>query len=254
MEMVGIYARISVEHRNRKEESIENQVLLARKWIKKQEQQRNPLKEYKVYEDSGYSGTNFSRPALKELLQDARNGKIQCILCKDSSRLGRDYLQTGELIEKILPAWGIRLVCISDRYDSSLGMPGSLEGNLRNLMNEWYAKDIGRKVHLVKQQKKKEGNYLGSVAPYGYEIIWKNGKRALQEEPGSIRIVHQICQWHQQGKTIEEISHLLQIRGILTPTEYRKQGKIQEKESMVKKWDRTTLHRIITHQRGLPHG
>lgn len=254
MELVGIYARISVERRNRKEESIENQVSLARKWLKEQTSQGEQLKEYKIYKDSGYSGTDFSRPALKDLLKDAETGKIQCILCKDSSRLGRDYLKTGELIEKILPSWGIRLVCISDKYDSKQGMPGSLEGNLRNLMNEWYAKDIGRKVHLVKQQKKQDGNYLGSIAPYGYQIIWKDGRRVLQEETQSIQIVHQILEWNMQGKSIEEIRKLLQIRGILTPAEYRKKGQIREKDSPVKKWDRTTLHRVIVHQRGLPHG
>ncbi len=250
MELAGIYARISVERRNQKEESIENQIVLARKWIEEQNAYEEIIKEYKIYEDHGYSGTNFSRPALKAILKDAQSGRIHCVLCKDFSRLGRDYLQTGELIEKILPSWGIRLVCISDRYDSAQGMPGSLEGNLRNLMNEWYAKDIGRKVHLVKQQKKKEGNYLGSIPPYGYQIVWKDGKRVLEKEEETGNIVEQICAWYDQGKSMEEIRTLLQSRGILTPVEYRKKNQVQIKNSLVKKWDRGTLMRVITHQRG----
>ncbi len=253
MELVGIYARISVERRNRKEESIENQILLARKWLKIQKVAGAQMKEYDVYVDQGYSGTDFSRPGLNRLLQHAKDGKINCVLCKDSSRLGRDYLKTGELIEKIFPSWGIRLVCISDNYDSSQGLPGSLEGSIRNLMNEWYAKDIGRKVHLVKQQKKKQGNYLGSVAPYGYVIAWEGERRVLQEEPESMKVIRQICEWNQKGKQIEEIRNLLQIKGILPPSEYRKIGRIRQNNDMVKKWDRGTIYRIIAHQRGLLH-
>lgn len=253
MEFVGIYARISVVHTQRKEESIENQILLARKWLGQQICKGALLEEYDIYIDRGYSGTDFSRPGFQKLLRDAKAGKLQCILCKDYSRLGRDYLKTGELIERVLPAWGIRLVCISDRYDSSRGLPGSLEGSLRNLMNEWYAKDIGRKVHLVKEQKKKEGNYLGSVAPYGYEIVQKEGRRMLQEEKETMDIVHQICQWNQQGMKIEEIRNLLQSKGVLPPVEYRKKGRIKEENILVKKWDRGTLYRVIAHQRGLLH-
>lgn len=253
MQQVGIYARISVEHGNEKDNSIENQILLARTWMQRHSQQGTELEEYRCYIDQGYSGTGFTRPGFLQMIKDAEEHRIQCIVCKDYSRLGRDYLKTGEYIEKLFPLWGIRLVCISDGYDSLTGLPGSLEGSMRNLMNEWYAKDIGRKVHLVKQQKKKEGNYLGSVAPYGYEIIWQNGKRLLIEEKKTMAVVRWICKRKQQGYSLEEIQVQLQEQGINPPGEYRKSGEMFQNPDKVKKWDKSTLRHFIAHQRGLPH-
>lgn len=253
MQLVGIYARLSVEHGNEKDNSIENQILLARRWIQEHSFPKEPLQEYQCYIDRGYSGTSFQRPGFMNLLEDARMQKIQCVVCKDYSRLGRDYLRTGEYIEKIFPMWGIRLVCISDGYDSLQGLPGSLEGSMRNLMNEWYARDIGQKVHLVKQQKKREGNYLGSRPPYGYRIVRQNGKRVLSEEEETMKIVRLICKRKQQGDSLEDIRKLLQKKGINPPGEYQKTGMVYQAPSVVKKWDSSTLRYLIAHQRGLPH-
>lgn len=249
---VGIYARLSVEHGNEKDNSIENQILLARNWVARKQKQGEQIEEFQCYIDRGYSGTSFERPAFLQLLEDARMGKIQCIVCKDSSRLGRNYLKTGEYMEKIFPRLGIRLVCIGDNYDSEKGMPGSLEGNLKNLMNEWYARDIGRKVSLVKQRQKREGNYLGSVPPYGYRIVRQEGKRVLKEEK-TIAIVHEICRQREQGESLEQIKEWLYRKKINPPAQYRKEKRMIQ-EGVVKKWDITTLKKIIEHQRGLPPG
>lgn len=251
--LVGIYARLSVEHRNEKDNSIENQILLAREWMTQKKAEGEKLEEYRCYIDKGYSGTTFHRPEFQRLIKDAGNGNIQCIVCKDYSRLGRDYIRTGELIEKIFPVWGIRLVCISDGYDSRQGMPGSLEGNMRNLLNEWYAKDIGRKVHLVKQQQKDDGNYLGSSAPYGYCIVHREGKRVLEEDNETIQIVHWICQMQNQGSSIEDIRRQLHRMEVNPPAEYRKSKMVYGKTGKVKKWDRSAVQRVIAHQRGLLH-
>ena len=177
--LVGIYARLSVEHGNAKDNSIQNQIRLAKQWLEEQnaklaqkkircESLSEKQKEEEIcvadrcrlqdiYVDSGCSGTTFRRPQFQRMLEDAQEGKINCIVCKDASRIGRDYLRTGEYLEKIFPLMGVRVVCVSDGYDSGREMPGSLAGNLKNLMNEWYAKDIGRRVRLVKQQKKAQG-------------------------------------------------------------------------------------------------
>lgn len=251
MQKVGIYARLSVEHGNEKDNSIENQVLLAREWLRRQSDQEGQLREYKCYIDRGYSGTSFARPAFLQMLEDAREHKIQCIVCKDYSRLGRDYLRTGEYIEKIFPTWGIRLVCISDRYDSSQGLPGSLEGSMRNLMNEWYARDIGRKVRMVKQQKKKAGNYLGSKPPYGYRIVHRYGRRLLSEEPETFQVVKWICQERKEGAGLEQICRRLQEKGINPPGEYQRTGKIYQEGGMAKKWDKSTLRQMIQRSQSL---
>lgn len=252
--LVGIYARLSVEHGNEKDNSIENQILLAREWIQRRLLADEDLEEYGCYIDKGYSGTGFHRPAFLRLLEDASQGRLQCIVCKDYSRLGRDYLRTGEYIEKIFPAWGIRLVCIGDGYDSREGMPGSMEGSIRNLMNEWYARDIGRKVRLAKQHKKREGNYLGSVPPYGFRIVYREGRRILEPEGETMKVVKWICEKRQEGMTLAQISCGLQAQGVNPPGEYRKTGMIRQDPYLVKKWDSSTLRHIIEHQRGLPPG
>lgn len=251
---VGIYARLSVEHGNEKDNSIENQILLAREWIQSRLLAGEDLKEYGCYIDRGYSGTGFHRPGFLQMLEDAGQGRLQCIVCKDYSRLGRDYLRTGEYIEKIFPSWGVRLVCISDGYDSREGMPGSMEGSIRNLMNEWYARDIGRKVRLAKKQKKREGNYLGSVPPYGFRIVYQEGRRILEPEEETMEIVKWICERRGHGMSLGQISRLLREQGVNPPGEYRKTGVICQKPSMVKKWDSSTIRHIIEHQRGLPPG
>lgn len=249
MQKAGIYARLSVEHGSGKDNSIENQILLARQWMDQQSARGGQLEEYRCYVDCGYSGTTFQRPGFLQMLEDAGERKIQCIVCKDYSRLGRDYLRTGEYIEKIFPSWGIRLVCISDGYDSREGLPGSLEGNMRNLMNEWYAKDIGQKVRMVKQRQRAEGNYLGSRPPYGYEIIRRNGKRVLSEEEDTMAVIRWIHARREEGESLEQICRLLQERGVNPPEEYRRTGEVILKSTAVKKWDKSTLHHVISRDR-----
>lgn len=254
MTRVGIYARISVEHGAHRADSIESQILLARAWIREQQKCGNALEEYCCYTDRGYSGTGFGRPAFQEMLRDARAGRIQCIVCKDASRLGRDYLQTGEYMEQIFPLLGVRLVCISEGYDSGRDMPGSLSASLRNLMNEWYARDIGRRVRLVKEQKKRQGEYLGSRAPYGYRISREDGKRVLAEDPEAIRIVWNMLCWQREGMKPAEIRKKLQEQGVNPPAEYQKTGRIYSEEPPAKKWDSSTIrHVLLSYTRGDYH-
>ncbi len=247
--ITAIYARLSVCHQNRKDESIENQIRLAKQWLSTQ-----PPVTTRYYIDQGYSGTTFLRPAFQQLLADCRKGSVVCIVCKDSSRLGRDYIRTGEYMEKIFPAWGIRLVCIADAYDSADGQPGSLQICMKNLVNEWYAKDIGRKVRLTKQQQKKQGAYLGSKAPYGWKICRINGIRCLCEDPETIGIVQEILAWDAAGDSLSVIRDRLNERKIAVPTRYRQTGQCIETEHIYEKWDRGTLRYLIEHQRGLLHG
>ena len=219
--LVGIYARLSVEHGNAKDNSIQNQIRLAKQWLEEQnaklaqkkircERLSEKQKEEEIcvadrcrlqdiYVDSGCSGTTFRRPQFQRMLEDAQEGKINCIVCKDASRIGRDYLRTGEYLEKIFPLMGVRIVCVSDGYDSGCEMPGSLAGNLKNLMNEWYAKDIGRRVRLVKQQQRERGCYLGSRAPYGWQIIYCDGRRGLEKDPAAYEVIKQMAERRQQG-------------------------------------------------------
>ena len=111
----AIYARISVRHLKRKEGSIQSQIQCCKSWIIKEMPKETA---YQVYVDEGYSGKDFFRPAWQQLIRDCQNGKINCLLVRDLSRMGRDYLQVGEYMERFFPGHQIRLVAIADRYDS----------------------------------------------------------------------------------------------------------------------------------------
>ena len=241
--MTGIYARLSVKHGDDKDQSLEQQIRLAKQWVQQKntfanmkENRRNGRENdqytiYDTYMDMGYSGTTFERPGFQRLLADAQNGSIQCILCKDASRIGRDYLKTGEYLEKIFPMLGVKVICISDLCGDTedqwkYEMPGSLSENLRNLMNEWYARDIGRRVRLIKQQKKAQGEYLGSVPPYGWRIDRHAGKRILVPDEQLKDILSLMASLRHKKMSYGQIADILNQRGIQTPQEYRQSGRV----------------------------
>ena len=235
-----------MEHGNEKDQSIEQQIHLAEQWIRQKNtfsgrEENHPVgcegniyRIYDIYADMGYSGTTFERPAFQRMLADAERGRIQYILCKDASRIGRDYLKTGEYLEKIFPMLGVRVICISDQYGDvqnewKYEMPGSLAGNLRNLMNEWYARDIGRRVRLVKQHQKAQGEYLGSVPPYGWRIDRRDGKRKLVPDDQLEDILSLMVSLRQKEMSYGQIADILNQKGIQTPQEYRKSGRVYRK-------------------------
>lgn len=243
---VAIYARLSDRHKNEKDNSIENQIALAREWICQKNRQGEGLTLYRTFVDCGYSGTTFHRPAFEEMLRYMQSGDFHILVCKDASRIGRDYLQTGEYLEKIFPRYGVRVVLVSSGYDSDRQMPGSLEGNLCNLMNEWYTRDIGQKVRLVKQKQREKGWYLGSRAPYGYRVVTEEGMRRLEEDEEAIRVRRQIQAWYSQGKTLQEIRDCLAGEKIVPPGVYGRTHSIHALGEECQKWDRSTIRRMLS--------
>ncbi len=253
---VGIYARLSVKHRNDKDNSIENQIRISKSWLN-DTKARSSDEFYLVdiYKDLGCSGTSFCRREFQRMLYDAGMGRINCILCKDTSRLGRDYLKTGEYLEKVFPTLGVRVVCVGEGYDSARDMPGSLSGNLRNLMNEWYARDISRRVRLVKEQKKMQGEYLGSAAPYGWQIYKEKGGRYLKKDSRVEKIIEQILNMREKRLSYQAIAGALDERGISTPQLYRMTGKVyqcgEEPQEQRMHWNASSVrHIILSHSRG----
>jgi DNA invertase Pin-like site-specific DNA recombinase len=180
------------------------------------------------------------------MMEDAKAGKIQCIVCKDASRLGRNYLETGEYMERIFPLLGIRLVCISEGYDSGRDIPGGLGINIRNLMYQWYAQDIGRKVRMVKEEKKQRGEYLGSRAPYGFCICLREGKRVLGPDIPARKIAEEIFLWHREGLKPRQIQEKLKRQGVNPPGIYQKTGCIYGKKGEVKCWNPSTIRHVIS--------
>lgn len=166
----GIYIRLSKERteswRN-KSQSLETQESLAREFAKE-----HGLSVIKCYIDYEYSGTKFDRPGYQEMMTDIKKGKINCILIRDSSRLGRNYIEMGRLIDKVFPFLGIRFISITDNLDTFHGLEDkkSFEVEIKNLVNDLYSKDIAKKVTASHIQQASQGFFIGSFAPYGYQL------------------------------------------------------------------------------------
>ena len=173
----GIYARLSVDSSERKNESIETQVEIAKDFIGRQDD----MELYEVYTDIGKTGTNFEREGFERMMRDVRTRKIDCIVVKDLSRFGRNHIETGNYIEKIFPFMGVRFVAVTDNFDSNdiSGQGDTMGINLKNLVNEMYARDIAVKVKASRKAKWEQGGYTGGIPPYGYRAEWIGDKKCL---------------------------------------------------------------------------
>ena len=183
---VGIYARLSVDADERKNESIETQIEIAKAFLKGQED----MVLYDCYRDVGKTGTDFKREGFERMMQDVRSKRIDCIIVKDLSRFGRNHIETGNYIEKIFPFMGVRFIAVTDRFDSlyPAGKGETLGVDLKNLVNEMYARDIAFKVKTSKQAKWEQGSYTGGVPPYGYRAEWIGDRKCLFPEDGAAQL------------------------------------------------------------------
>ena len=163
---VGLYIRLSREDDDKtlESESITNQKSLLLQYVKE-----NHLKVYDIYIDDGYSGTNFDRPDFNRLLNDIESGRINMVITKDMSRLGRDYIGTGNLIEKYFPEHNVRYIAVTDNIDTFLDSSNNDIAPFKAIMNDMYAKDISKKIKSSLKAKMKEGKWVGGRTPFGYD-------------------------------------------------------------------------------------
>lgn len=238
---VGIYARLSVEGEDRKKESIENQIQLGKAYI----EGNGHMELIRCYQDLGRSGRSFERKGFQEMLEDGRAGIINCVLVKDLSRLGRNYLETGIYVERIFPLLGIRLIACTDGYDS-LDLEGKENAGLKNMVNDLYAQDIARRVLQSKRLKKAGGSYVGGRAPYGFTVIEQEGKRLLRPDENTREIVRELFEAFGKGKSLRELAREMQRRGIRPPGEYEKTGRAYRKDGEEgKAWGTGTIREIL---------
>lgn len=244
----GIYARLSIADRSKDNmNSIETQIELLRHYV----QNRPGLQLHRVYCDNGSSGINFMRPEWNRMIEDVKAGKINCIIVKDLSRLGRDYIEVGNYIDNIFPLLGVRFIAVNDNYDSDdlNCCRESLRIALKNLINSFYAKDISKKVSTSSSLKQRKGEYQGAHPPYGYIYSLMGTHKLIVDEEASL-IVKQIFEWCLEGYTDSKIAGMLNHIGIATPSEhYYKLGLIHsERYSGNKQWQVSTIKRIIDNQ------
>ena len=245
MYSVGIYARLSVDANERKNESIETQIEIAKAFIGRQKD----MVIFDCYTDIGKTGTNFEREGFERMMRDVRMRKIDCIIVKDLSRFGRNHIETGNYIEKIFPFMGVRFIAVTDNFDSMniSGQNETLGVNLKNLVNEMYAKDIAVKVKSSRQAKWEQGSYTGGVAPYGYRAEWIGDKKCLFIEETTSDIVKKIFDLFLSGKNMKEIVIWLYEERIVRPMEYHKTGQIYcPSGGKLQQWSRGTVKMILT--------
>lgn len=217
--MADAYYRLSREDGDKAEsDSIVNQKALVKEFLK--EHPDIHMHEEKV--DDGYTGVNFERPAFQEMLQDIKSGKVNCVIVKDLSRFGRNYIEAGRYIEKIFPYLGVRFIAINDNIDTASGMSASEEMLIpfKNLINDAYCRDISIKVRSHLDIKRKNGQYIGSFAPYGYKKSPENKNQLIIDESAA-DVVRRIFQWKIEGMSGARIADKLNELGIPTPIEYK---------------------------------
>lgn len=242
---VGIYARLSVDSGDRKKESIETQVEIIKAFIA----QHDDMVIYGVYTDLGKTGTSFEREGFERMMRDVRARKIDCIIVKDLSRFGRNHIETGNYIEKIFPFMGVRFIAVTDNFDSMdiSGQNETMSVNLKNLVNEMYARDIAVKVKASKRAKWEQGSYTGGIPPYGYRAEWINGKKYLFIEEDTAHIVRKIYELFLSGSNMNEIVAWLYENKVARPTEYHKTGQVFCADGQeLLQWSRASVKMILT--------
>lgn len=174
--------------------------------------------------DDGWSGKNFERPAVQEMISQARAGKIQCIVVKDLSRFGRDYLTVGSYISSVFPFLGVRFIAVNDGYDSSRPMDvDSLDTSFRTLLYDFYSRDLSRKVRKAQRFRAQRGDFLSPFAPYGFVKDPAN-KNHLLIDPQAAEIVRRIFRMMGNGHPAEQIAKILNSEAVPTPMLYKREA------------------------------
>lgn len=196
-----------------------------------------------VFVDDGFSGLHFERPAFRRMLSEIEKGNINMVLTKDLSRLGRDYIMTGYYSEIFFPSQGVRYIALGDHYDSA-----NSENDIapfKNILNDMYAKDISRKIKSARRQQAKDGRFIGSQAPFGYQ---RNGPH-LVIDPEAAEIVKTIYQLASNGLGAIAISKSLERQKVMTPSAYKcvqRDPKLDlDKIRDAFKWSTGTIQKIL---------
>lgn len=241
----GIYARLSVlDNGKQGGDPIDSQISLLARFVA----DRPYLTLTDRFIDNGYTGTVFDRPEWERLMEAVKNGRINCIVVKDLSRLGRNYIETGQLLEKVFPYLGVRFISINDGYDSAaLNSTDELSASLKNIVNDYYAKDISRKSCSALKAKRQRGDYIGSYAPYGYLKDPEN-KNHLIPDPKTAPTIRSIYQWRAEGMGYTALLRKLNDLDIPSPGRYRFENGIvtnNNKRSSTLLWSRHVLRDLL---------
>lgn len=251
MYRVGIYVRLSVENGGLGEdsESLNNQEQLLVDYVSGVPD----LKLVKIYRDNGETGTEFNRPGFDMMMNDLRKGFINCIVVKDLSRFGRNYIETGEYIEKIFPFMGTRFISVLEHFDNTDPNASNkdLYVSLKNLMNEAYAKDKSMRICSAFEVKKRAGEFNVKNAPFGYKLSGNKKRPYLIDEPAA-SIVREIFELRLKGDSIRSIMQLMDEK-YPTPRQYLYEKGVLHQCRENSHWDITAIIRILNNRTYLGH-
>lgn len=237
----GLYARISVEtERKREADTIGNQLQLLKDYVS----EHSDLTVFDIYSDDDISGTDFIRPEFSRMMNDLRDGKIDCIIVKDLSRLGRNYLESGEYIEMVFPFFMCRFISVTDRFDTKY-QQADISVQLKNMANEMYAKDISRKICSTMRTIQDQGKFAGSRAPYGYRLDPEDKHHLIIDEE-TAPIVKQLFELLAEGNTVHFVATTMNANGIPSPGRLLYERGIASTDHFKNsKWYMQTVRRIL---------
>lgn len=251
----AIYVRLSKEDgdsfllRKNESDSITNQKLLIMNHLKKMP----GIEVTEIFEDDGFTGTNFERPGFQRLIEAIKEQRIDCVVVKDFSRLGREYLGAGNYIEKIFPALGVRFISINDDYDSlhSRGQTDNLIVPFKNLLNEQYSRDTSGKIRSALGVKRKQGLFVSNFSVYGYQKDPENKNHLIVDEYAAA-VVRDIFKMKIDGLSMAAIAERLNKRKLLAPADYKRDSGIRYRTSFKTRpysgWSATAISRILRNE------
>ncbi len=240
--IAGLYYRLSQEDERQGESvSIDNQRTMLRKYA-----EEHGFEIHDEYIDDGVSGTTFQRPEVQRLLDDAKTGVINTIIVKDLSRFGRNYIEVGQYVDYVFPAFGIRFIAIQDNVDTENRDSGAMEMMpIMNVFNEWHAANTSKKIRAVRRSNAKEGIYTAKKASYGYKM-GTDKKRVPVIDEETAPIVKRIFEMYASGMSPRKISEVLNLEGISSPATYAyTQSGQRPKPNVVGLWTAVTIREML---------
>lgn len=239
----ALYIRLSVEDGHGRSNSIENQQLILNDYVC----DKPEFNVCGIYIDNGLTGTNFNRPNFQRMLTDIESGKISCVIVKDLSRLGRNAIDTGYYIEQYFVQHKIRFIAVNDSYDTAdtNSTRNGIILPLKNMVNEAYALDIGKKIRSAAHQAMLDGDFIGARVPFGYKKSPDNCHKLIVDEE-TAPIVRQIFEWAADGIGINAITVRLNEMGAITSSVYKSRtSEVEKKYRQNRNWTTFTVAHIL---------
>lgn len=251
--MAAVYLRLSKEDEDlsvKSDKMESNSIVNQKALILKLLESMPDVTLYDIYIDDGFTGLNFERPEFRRMRNDIYEGKVNMVIVKDLSRLGRDYIESGRYVKKIFPALNVRFVSILDHFDSLTATPSdvNLLIPVKNFVNDNYSRDISGKVRSHQAVMRENGLYVGSYVAYGYKKMEDDKNRIVPDEY-SADVVKRIFAWKLQGMSAASIADKLNRLGVIPPSEYKRLMGINYKTGFQKntkaQWSAVTITRIL---------